>query len=188
MRRQIVSVERWAAIRQICEGEPPTYALVGTATTLHPRTIREHANNEKWAKPRFQSKAEREAWVGHGESGAALEDGGGEVAVPEGWHEMSPAERLQWLHDFAVNKVAEIAVAAGRQGGRLDKGRLDAVLSMTRMVERSETLAQERAAEKVTASDAELAARLRDIDDRIVELAEAHAEWLVSERDRQPVG
>ena len=187
MQRQTVSAERWAAIRQIREGEPPTFPLLGTATTLHPRTIREHACNENWAKPRFQSKAERDAWVGRGEAGAALVDGSGEVAVPEGWHEMSPAERLQWLHDFAVNKVAEIAVAADA-GGALNKARLDAVASMIRMVERSETLAQERATDNETGNDAELAASLRRLDERIVELAEAHAEWLVAGGYRQRLG
>jgi hypothetical protein len=186
MQRQTVSVERWAAIRQLREGEPPTFARLGAATKVHPRTIYEHAAVENWAKQPFQSSAKREEWAERGEAEAAPEDEGGEV--PEGWHEMQPSERLQWLNDFALNKVAEIARSAEAGGGVPDKAKLDAVWSMLRTVERSETLAQERAGEKVTASDAELAARLRDIDDRIIELAEAHAGWLVAERDRQPVG
>lgn len=180
-----VSAARWAAIRALCEGAPPAFPLVAAVTKLHPSTIRERASMENWAKPNFQSSTVRAACAGATASALAPAPMPADEseALPEGWMEMSPRERLEWLNAFVTSQVAQIAAAA--EGGALDKPRMDGLWSMIRMVEKSGTLAQEPAADTKTGSDAELAGKLELLDDRIVELAVAHAEWLVGERDRQ---
>jgi anti-sigma-K factor RskA len=73
-------------------------------------------------------------------------------------------------------QLAQIVTLAER--GIVDKGRIDALLSMGRILERSEALGEERAADKQKRSDDELAAMLERIDERIIELAQAYAERL----------
>lgn len=80
--------------------------------------------------------------------------------------------RLVALSDRLVSDL-ETASEEGRIAGSYDKGRIDALSSMLRMVEKlgDMTRLPERAAEKKKKSDAELAAALALIDARIVELA-----------------
>lgn len=101
------------------------------------------------------------------------------VAKTEGW--LRPAldgdsealeRRLLALSDRLVADL-EAASAEGRAAGSYDKGRIDALSAMLRMVEKVGEMARvpERAAEKQKKSDEELAAAYALIDARIVELA-----------------
>ncbi len=80
--------------------------------------------------------------------------------------------RLLALSDELVSEL-EVAVGEGRASGSYDKGRIDALSAMLRMVEKigEMTRVPERAAERQKKSDEELAATLALIDARIVELA-----------------
>ena len=103
------------------------------------------------------------------------------LARKEGWREPASAfeadpeafeGRLVALSDRLVGDL-EAASAEGRAAGAYDKGRIDALSAMLKMVEKLGEMARvpERAAEKQKKSDAELAAALSLIDARIVELA-----------------
>jgi hypothetical protein len=56
-----VSLERWAALRALREGEAPTFPRLAAATDLNVTTIRDRASCYNWAKQPFQSLREREA-------------------------------------------------------------------------------------------------------------------------------
>ncbi|WP_156460095.1 hypothetical protein [Mesorhizobium sp. Root157] len=175
---QPVSVERWAAIRALREGEPPTFPLLAVATDLHPATIREKASLENWKKQGFQSRIVRENWGAHAP-----------VAVTTATRPVNDLPQdgqghAVQLGDFVTRRLAEMVTEVETNGGQLNKAQIDALWSMVRTAERSETLAKERTTENGTTDDAELAARLEKLDDRIVELAEAHAERLVSGQHR----
>lgn len=185
-----VSAERWAAIRALREGEPPIFPLLAVATDLHPATIRERASLENWRKQEFQSRAVRDNWKRE-KCRASIRPA--DVALtgadPEGPAGSLDAEQhATRLGDFVARRLGEMISDVEASGGRLDKAQIDALWSMVRTAERSGTLMKERPAENGTMDDAELAARLRRLDDRIVELAQAHAEWLVGEQHRAGMG
>jgi hypothetical protein len=179
-----ISAERWAAIRALSEGNFPTSLLVGTACNINAGSIRKRAILEGWCKPDFRTRAGRAAWAG----GVAQAMGQPvSAAVPEGWDAMADGERLAWLNGFVSRQVAQIAASAEGEGGVLDKARIDALSAMIRMLEKSGTFAEQRT-EIQAQDDAELAAKLRLIDDRIVELAEALARRMVGAPDRGELG
>lgn len=175
---QAISAERWAAIRAVREGKPPTFSLLAAATDIHPATMREKASLESWKKQGFQSSKVRENWGSHDpvvdvESPDETDDASSDVIEP-------PLD----LNDFVARRLAEMIAQAQANGGQLNKAQIDALWSMIRTAERSGNLTKGEATENGTTDDAELAARLEKLDDRIVELAEAHAERLVSEQRR----
>ncbi|MCT7373435.1 hypothetical protein [Chelativorans salis] len=95
--------------------------------------------------------------------------------APESPAETDPEaleKRLVALSDELVSEL-EAAVGEGRASGTYDKGRIDALSAMLRMVEKigEMTRVPERAAERQKKSDEELAAALALVDARIVELA-----------------
>jgi len=174
---QPVSAERWAAIRALREGEPPTFPLLATATDLHPATLRERASRENWEKQDFQSSIARENWRDHAKPAVV------ETVLPvieADDDELHPIP----LGDFVARQLAEMVSEVETNGGKLNKTQIDALWSMVRTAERSELLKKEPATESGATDDAELAARLEKLDDRIVELAEAHAERLVGQQHR----
>jgi hypothetical protein len=115
-----------------------------------------------------------------GVADAAAGDADG--ALPQG-EDLSLDDVRRRLAEVLPRQLAQILTLAER--GIVDKGRIDALLSMGRVLERSETLAAEQARETQKRSDEELAAMLERIDERIIELAEAYAERLVGrERER----
>lgn len=179
--RSLIGEARWAALRALREGEPPTFPLLALACDINVATVRERASLEGWKKQPFRSSRARRDWPGRG--AAAFGDGAGE-AMPAGWQAMQPGERLHWLNDFVSRQLGQIAASAESGGGTLDKARVDALWSMIRMVERSGSLARDSGSSNETDDDAELAAKLRLLDDRIVELARAHAKWLVANQSR----
>jgi hypothetical protein len=182
-----ISATRWAAVRALREGAAPTYPLLAVATNLHPATIRERASLENWEKQPFQSSKAREAWPGRARPAAPAT---GEGAAAPDLSELQALERPQdqiaWLSAYVVRALGNLIASA--KAGALDKAEIDSLSSLMRMLERSKTLAPERAADNQTENDAELAETLRRIDDRIVELAEAHAKWLVSRRYPEGTG
>ena len=174
-----VSAEQWAALRALRECAPPVFPLLASAACLHPSTIRERASREGWKKldlPR--ARAIQVALEAQPVTPAEAEEQVALVrAAVEGLGEGGH-------HDFLLKQLDEIRDGAIATGV-LDKARIDGLLSLYRLTEKLKTPAEERAEED---SDDDLRARLQRIDDRIVELAEAHAKWLVGERDRGSLG
>jgi hypothetical protein len=89
-----------------------------------------------------------------------------------------PTRLIRLMHDQCDALLAR----ARAQGGTLSKAQLDTANAWLRLADRLETLAQERVTQEQTRSDDEIAAVLERIDDRIVELAEEHAERLGAEK------
>ncbi len=113
--------------------------------------------------------------VARAEGWRIAEAGGSDEKAPEPPAETDPEAletRLVALSDELVSEL-EAAVGEGRASGSYDKGRIDALSAMLRMVEKigEMTRVPERAAERQKKSDEELAAALALIDARIVELA-----------------
>ncbi|MGE0280218.1 MAG: hypothetical protein AB7P20_06340 [Rhizobiaceae bacterium] len=118
---------------------------------------------------------------------AVIETTPGEAAQPTGPMEspgeddttgMRSARLVRLMHDQCDALLAR----AKAQGGTLTKAQLDTANAWLRLADRLETLAQERAVQEQTRSDDEIAAVLERIDDRIVELAQEHAERLVAQK------
>jgi hypothetical protein len=166
-----VSDVRWAALRELREGEPPTFPRLAAAAELHQVTIRDYALRHGWEKQPYRRSGSRPAaW-------AAIE-------LPDG--ELPPEELRARLAAVMPKLLSRFVTLAER--GNLDKPDVDAMLGVMRVLERAEALAAELAITEQKRSDEELADLLKRIDDRIVELAEVHAERLVRERDRQRAG
>lgn len=109
--------------------------------------------------------------------------GGAEIAVedaPDAVEMMARASR------FVARQILGLMDRADRRGGRLDKGQIDGLVAMSRMMERWEAVAQERRIEERKKSDDELAGLLRDIDTRIIDLAQAEAKRLCEEKAGRP--
>jgi hypothetical protein len=171
MRGRAVSDVQWTALRELREGEPPTFPRLAAAAELHQVTIREHALRHGWEKQPYRRS-------GPGPFAQAA------IELPD--IEMSPEELRGRLAAVLPKQLARIVALAER--GRIDKAEIDALHSMVRVLERSEALSTEPAKEEKKRSDDELAGMLQLIDDRIVELAEAHAARLVQARDRERTG
>jgi hypothetical protein len=90
-----------------------------------------------------------------------------------------PAEMLSRGARFLSRRLSRLMRQAER-GGQISKQEIDNLTAMTRMMDRWETLAKERAKQEETKSDEDLAETLRIIDDRIVELAHEEALRLVA--------
>lgn len=134
-----------------------------------------------------------------GARGAGRNGGGARAA---GWHAADRseagffatndgallAEKLERLGRLLARQVDAIIETAEFAGARLDRPGLDEIAALLRLSEKALALSgPARAAEdgQETRSDEELAAMLALLDERVVELARLHAEWLVGEKDRQ---
>jgi hypothetical protein len=171
MRGRIVSDVQWTALRELREGEPPTFPRLAAAAELHPGTIRERALRDSWEKqnlPRSGSRALAEI----------------ERDMPKA--DLPPDELRKQLATILPKQIDRIVALAER--GRLSKAPLDTLHSILRLLERPEMLSVEQPVEEKKRSDDELAGMLQRIDERIVELAVAHAERLVQARDREGMG
>jgi hypothetical protein len=167
MKGRAISDVQWTALRELREGEPPTFHRLAAAATVHHKTICERALLHGWEKQPYRRSGSRPL------APAAIE-------LPD--VEMSPEELRGRLAAVLPKQLARIVALAER--GRIDKTEIDALHSMVRVVERSEALSLEPARQEQKRSDDELAGMLQRIDERIVELAVAHAERLVQARDR----
>jgi hypothetical protein len=171
MKGRAVGDVQWAALRELREGEPPTFQRLAAAAELHHKTICERALFDGWEKQPYRRSGSRSS------ARPAL-------GLPD--IEMSPEELRGRLAAVLPRQLGRIVALA--EQGRIDKAEIDALYSMVRVLERSEALSMEQAKEEKKRSDDELAGMLQLIDDRIVELAEAHAERLVQARDRDGMG
>jgi hypothetical protein len=114
---------------------------------------------------------------------AVLEAGAEAVDLPEGMSLEDVRKRLAEVMPRLLGKAVVLA-----ERGVLDKARIDALLSMGRLLEQSEAVVQASAAEQQKRSDDELAAMLERIDERIIELAQAYAERLGGAEHRDGAG
>jgi hypothetical protein len=97
-------------------------------------------------------------------------------------------EKLEKLAGLLARQVDAIVDAAGAAGARLDRQGIDEVAALLKLSEKALSLApggQGAQEEHETRSDDELAAMLALLDDRVVELARLHADWLVEGKDRE---
>jgi hypothetical protein len=200
-----ISAERWAAARALMRLETPTQARIAAAMGIHLTTLASRASRENWPVLDFRRKdiqdaheklrdrlikrfvlgmedveqpdAEAEAALlsvralPSGEDGATADVAGAS-------EDLQPGELRERLIDLLSKQLGKVIALAER--GFVDKARLDALLAMVRVVERSEALADQQATESQKRSDDELATLLGRIDERIVELARAYAERLGS--------
>lgn len=122
--------------------------------------------------------------------GAADGAGAGAAAVPAAAAGEGTAlgEKLEKLAGLLARQVDAIVDAAEAAGARLDRQGIDEVAALLRLSEKALSLAADggRGADETheTRSDDELAQMLAALDDRVVELAHLHAEWLVAAKDR----
>ncbi len=188
-----ISAAQWAAMRAICEGAAPTTILVAAACGCHPTTIRERAARENWVRPGFRSSRVRQAWGGNVDAAddAGPVDRSVAAVAPAGADWLEPValdEQLRRFRDFVAGQIGALMRRAQREGG-LDKRGLDQMTATMRLARESGALAREEPEEEKTDHDARLAADLKLVDDRIVELAVSHARWLVRSGDgRVPAG
>jgi hypothetical protein len=85
---------------------------------------------------------------------------------------------------FLSRRLSRLMRLAER-GGAISKQEIDNLTAMTRMMDRWETLARERATREETDRDGQIAEALRTIDRRILTLARQEAERLVAARVAQ---
>lgn len=103
-------------------------------------------------------------------------------AAREGWKSARPREGsampLRRAIDAAVKELEAVSLTSGVGAPSLDRSRIETVLAMLKTVEKLGEMTgfDPRAQEAQTRSDADIAAALRRIDRRIVELALAAAE------------
>ena len=145
-----------------------------------------------WAEGRTSvlamlAAAEGEAVAGGGTSGGGGGSGSDSGSGAGGGEGAVLGERLEKLAGLLARQVDAIVDAAEGAGARLDRQGIDEVAALLRLSEKALSLAAgghgaEDAQE--TRSDDELAAMLALLDDRVVELAALHAEWLVAGKDR----
>jgi hypothetical protein len=198
---------RWEALRALREGESPTFMRLAAVSGMHVSTIRERAGRDNWAKRDFsprkmaeEARAAAEARIvrdnpdaargkarddffpaaARDESAPVATALAGSAALMDLMESKRPAPGAgEPAEAFLVDEVEEILAEA--RAGKVDKARIDAVLSMIRIVERTEQFRRapkgDEANEK-TRSDDEFARLLARVDARIVELARCHAERL----------
>lgn len=197
--------ETWAGLRALREGENATFTRLAAVSGMHVSTIRERAAREGWARPDFSGRKADARRTADARPGLSLDDdrasGRGNpadrmqtardqaaVVVADLLNDAPPdaaakqklaAEGGEAVESFLMSEVE--GIVADARSGRIDKTRIEAVLSMIRVVERTEQFRRapkgDEANEK-TRSDDELAGLLALVDARIVELARCHAERL----------
>lgn len=162
-----LSAAQWASARAWFER--PTIGRMAAVLNVHERTLTRRAAREGWQQPSLPKPDKGAA------PGVFSPDGleGALADLPEGMSLEDVRKRLAEVLPRLLARMVELA-----ERGVLDKGRIDALLSMGRILEQSEAAAQASAAEQQKRSDDELAAMLERIDERIIELAQAYAERL----------
>lgn len=116
------------------------------------------------------------------DAGEPLDDGAASAKAPalSDFDALDPIELLARATGFVARQLTRLMHNAERRGGRLDKAQIDGLVALSRMMDRWETLAQDRAKKEETESDADLSEALRWINERIIELAEGEAERIVA--------
>lgn len=195
--RKSPSAAQWVALRALAEGEPSSYARLGAAAGFTESTVARRAAKEGWKKLDFRkpgvvagyrnavaANAMDDAdWLAAGTAFPAENAG---AAVGEGTAEAGEesAPGTVPVVDMMRREIGRI-VALGERG-IVEKARIDGLLGIVRLAERSGLWPADHGAgalegrEQEKKSDEELAAVYARIDDRIVELAEAYARMLVA--------
>jgi len=181
-----LSVRQWSALRALAEGEAPTNTRLAAAGGIGAATVRLRAAKEGWRRPDCLKspvvdahRAVQSVTEQRDENCAGQLPDVEAVADPALDEDDDPIGRLGRL----LSRQARLILAtAEAQEGALNKPQLEALTSLIKLAEKFETLAKERVQEQPMRSDDEIAAVLERIDDRIVELAEEHAERLGAEK------
>lgn len=211
-RRRPITAAQWLAARAISEGAPPTRRRVAAVMGCDDSAVYARAGEEGWKRLDFRRRDVRDAYRDliaiaaveddddPGGSGLPGDDEGDEAwfnvcpptpeapedAVPDVKPGDDPVATLARCAAFVARRV-DAVISRAEGGRRISKTEIDALLTMTRMMERLETFAAERTKEKEEPGDEELAAILGRINDRIIELAEGLAGQLVEARaDARP--
>lgn len=107
--------------------------------------------------------------------------------APADFDALDPIELLARATGFVARQLTRLMQNAERRGGRLDKGQIDGLAALSRMMDRWETLAHERVKKEEIESDADFSEALRWLNERILELAQGEAERIVAAAgDRAP--
>ena len=147
------------------------------------------------SKPNARRRAQRAMAEGAKASLALIADGCGRSlaslrreAERDGWRLDRPnmgdvLERIRILCNMLLERLEEVARAALEGGGRIDKGEIDAIVSLTRSLEKivEITRPEEAVRENQIAQDEQVADMLQAINDKIVELARELAKELARE-------
>lgn len=112
-------------------------------------------------------------------TGEGAESAGAEAA--EAAEPLSLDDQLLRFGALLSRQIGIVIAIAERSGGVIKKADLDSLSMLLRLAERFEAMAAEQAAEHQKRSDDEVAGILERVDERIVELAHAHAERLGGE-------
>jgi len=192
-RRRAISAAQWIAAREMAEGAAQTHARIATLLGCDVSAVYARASAEGWKRLDFRRADVREtqrhlialAESHRGEEGFEEEEQAQEaeteeaIADPETAPEEDPLEMVARGTSVLAKRLGTL-ISRADKGGRLNKAEFDGLAAMARMIERWETLAQERARKDEKKSDEELAEAIRFIQRRTVELAREEAERLVA--------
>jgi hypothetical protein len=172
--RQVLSDERWQAMRDMFEVYGVPYRLLSLTAGVNLSTVRSRGLHHNWT---VETGLSDEA----GDADALLDAGGGGEAGADAAALQALAGKMDRPAELAGFLLSQVeGLLKGARSGRIDKARIDAIWSMIRMVEKAEELARDTALDQQKRSDEELAGYLQRINDRIVELAEHYARELVA--------
>ncbi|MCO6389517.1 hypothetical protein GTW25_00540 [Aliihoeflea aestuarii] len=136
-----------AAIRHIHEGGEPTLERLATIAGRSVRFLEARAQAETWRVASSSSLTERR-------------------------------RRIEIQYDRLISEIERLTLGSEEgEGLTFDKGRVDTIMAMVKALEKiGETMrSDEDAKDKQIKDDAELAAALKRIDDKIHEIARYHA-------------
>lgn len=185
---------QWAYARVADEVLGVPHGDIAGMLGVQTAAVRARAKREGWERREAALQlAEPPADVGDAAGNA--DDAGMGDAAPEGDSETrrreggDPVEMLARMSGFVARQLERLIAAADKRGGKLDKSQIDGLTALSRMAERWEAVARERAAKERQKSDDKLAGTHGQVVDRLVRLAEAEAkrlveEFLAAERDR----
>ncbi|MFN4272149.1 MAG: hypothetical protein ACK4F5_05005 [Aliihoeflea sp.] len=198
-RRRVISAAQWIAAREMAEGAAQTYARIATLLGCDVSAVYARASAEGWKRLDFRRADVREtqrhlialAESHRGEQGFEAEEQVPEaeeaIADPETAPEEDPLDMVARGTSVLAKRLGTL-ISRADKGGRLNKAEFDGLAAMARMIERWETLAQERARKDEKKSDEELAEAISFIQRRTVELAREEAERLVAAGFGREVG
>lgn len=172
--------DSWAAARALAEGASADAALLAVLMGRARETVRRHAKAEGW---RWVSQRRAEAMGGASSEEAKVSampatlvtaDAQSGLAANAGARADAALDHAGRVSALADRLMAEMeAIERDGQGAGYDKARIDAVSALTRALEKIGEFSQSGQNRKEAAikTDEELAAALRRINDRILELA-----------------
>lgn len=136
---------RVALARAMSEDARASFDELGMMLGLKAETLRRRARREGWAEPDAAAAGELNRM------------------------------RLQRQLGYWINRMETLSASADSEDAKLDKAEIDAIASAIRAIEKMEELRQANMPDKKKNNDAEKAAVLRKVNQRIVELAHDYA-------------